>query len=660
MPAVTDSTLTRKMTRSSNRTLQKILISLALFVAVIVVYFPMRHCGFINLDDPRFVTENPNIRSGLTWQSVRWSFTAGLLRDDPNADYWRPVSFLGHALDITLFGLNPAGHHLMNVGIHAVAAVALFLVLQSMTGASWRSAFVAALFALHPLRVESVAWVTEQKDVLGGLFFVLTLGAYVRYVRGPFSIARYLLVFVLFALALMSKAMVMTLPFVLLLLDYWPLGRMSGAQPATEATDRATKTPGELVKEKVPLFALMMASCLATFLMNHAKNQTALLQVPFGTRIGNILISYVAYIGKMLWPINLAVWYPLHLDLSVATALVAGVGLVAFTIVVISNRQQRPWLVTGWFWYLGMLVPVIGLFQGAGEAMADRFTYLPSIGLTIMLCWSVPCRSLDRRDVRIGVGIVGVAALAACAVLSRIQIGYWNDSETLLQHAVAVTQGNWLAETNLGTALMRSGRTPEAIDHFESALQAKPDLAEAYYDLGNASGRLGRTDEAIGYYEHALRINTDYVEAHCNLGIALMQMGRTTEAIPHLEQAVRLMPGHVEAQYNLATALGMTGRTTEAIEHFQAVLQIQPGHKQARNNLGMALAALGKYADAIEQYQFALQIDPAFLAAHFNLGMALEKMGKVPEAIQQYQQALQIKPDYAAAQNALVRLQTSR
>jgi tetratricopeptide (TPR) repeat protein len=627
-------------------------MSLALVIATVVVYLPVCHHEFVNFDDAALVAENPNLRDGLTWRSVRWAFTAGLTHHDPNADYWRPLSFLSHALDIELFGLRPAGHHLINVGIHAAAAVALFLVLQSMIHAPWRCALVAALFALHPLRVESVAWVTERKDVLSGLFFILTLGAYTRYVRGPFSMTRYVAVFFVFALALMSKSMVVTLPFVLLLLDYWPLGRTRWVPPVV-AGNNVTMPPGQLLKEKLPLFALAAASCVVTFLGQAGRGRMNFTSVSLGTRIANALLSYAGYIGKMFWPTGLAVWYPLEPGLSAATAMVAGIGLVGVTTAVIGGARRRPWLVTGWFWYLGMLVPVIGVFQGSGEAMADRFTYLPSIGLTVMLCWSVPARAVERRISKVTTCVVAAAVVAVCAALSRVQVGYWKDSETLFRHALDVTRDNWLTQNNLGSTLFQAGQVEEAIGHYEQALRIKPDYVEAHNNLATALERAGRLQDAIGHYEQALRIKPDFAEAHYNLGLALLQAGKVSEAIGQYKQALRIKPEYAEAHNNLATALERAGRLQDAIGHYEQALRINPDYATAHNNLGNALMRLGKVQDAVGHLEEAVRLTPDSVEGHNNLGSALEQAGKIREAVGQLEEALRIKPDYAEAQNNL-------
>jgi Flp pilus assembly protein TadD len=419
----------------------------------------------------------------------------------------------------------------------------------------------------------------------------------------------------------MAKPMVATLPFVLLLLDYWPLGRTRWAA-AVVAGPNVTATLGRLLKEKVPFFVLTAVSSVVTFAGR--RTDMSLVRVPLGLRIANALLAYVGYIGKMFWPTRLAVFYPLHAGLPVAAALAAGAGLVAVTAAVVwaASRKRSRWLVTGWFWYLGMLVPVIGLVQGAGEAMADRFPYLPLIGVFIMLAWSVPDRAMERRVLKVITCLVAVAALAMCAVLSRIQVGYWKNSETLFRHALDVTRDNWLAHCNLGIALAQAGRMPEAIEHLEQSLRINPDYADAHNNLGNVLTRSGRLPEAIEHLEQALRINPDFAEAHNSLGIALAQAGRIPEAIAHLEQALRINPNFADAHNNLGITLGRAGRLPEAIEHLK----------------------------------HALRINPDYAEAHYNLGIALEQTGNLSEAIKHYQQALRLEPDLTPAQNALARL----
>jgi tetratricopeptide (TPR) repeat protein len=640
--------------------MSKIAIGLALAIATTAVFLPVRHYGFVNFDDQRFVTENPNLRNGLNGQSLRWALTADLTRYDRNADYWRPVSFLSHALDIQLFGMRPAGHHLMNVAIHVVTAVALFLVLQSMTGAVWRSAFVAALFALHPLHVETVAWVSERKGALSGLFTVLTLGAYARYVRRPFSASSYVMVLFGLVLALLSKPMAVTLPFLLLLVDYWPLGRTRWAKPATGGSVAVPAL--QLLKEKAPLFALAAAVCVVTYLAQ--KNVGAvvpLVNLPLTMRVGNALLEYAGYIRKTFWPTGLAVVYPLKMA-TPAAALAAGTGLLGVTAAVIWMARRSPCLVTGnclltgWFWYLGTLLPVIGLVQVSSLSMADRNMYIPSIGLFLMLCWSVPGHAMERKAARVVTCVMAGAVLAVCATLSSVQVGYWKNSETLFRRALSVTRTNPLAHNNLGIALFQAGRIEEAAGEFERTLQINPAHAEAYHNLGMVLLRLGRTQEAIKNFEQALRLKSDVAGTHYYLGVALGQAGRTGEAVFEYEQVLRMEPDNAEAHYNWANASVRLGRLPEAIEHYQQAVRIDPNFAEAHNNLGIALAKQGQLQEAIKHFEEALRLNPDYAKAHYNLGNAFEQEGRLKDAIAEYEQALRNDPDLAAARDDLARL----
>jgi tetratricopeptide (TPR) repeat protein len=589
------------------------------------VYLPVRHFEFINFDDDLLVINNPHIRSGLNEEAVDWSFAAGLIYSSPNADYWRPLSYLSHALDIQLFGLHPAGHHLMSVAIHVAATIALFLVLSSMTGALWRSALVAALFALHPLHVESVAWIAERKDVLSGLFFILTLGAYTGYSRSP-SASRYLLVLGLFALALMSKPIVVTLPFVLLLLDYWPLRRFAGPLSAEEyyhsdlRSQFPIKTVRRLIFEKLPFFLLAIGSSIFAFHSQKAIGAVSPLDhMSLPARIRNALVSYAVYILNLFWPVDLAVFYPYHITLPVWQVAGALVLLAGITFLVLVAARRCPWLPVGWFWYLGMLLPVIGILQVGAQARADRYTYLSLIGLFLMVTWTVGelCPQWRHRKLVLGAAIaIILAILMAC---TSIQIAYWRNSELLWTHTLACTSGNFIGHNNLGNALLQKGHLDEAMVHYQQALQIKPDSAQTHNNLGNALLQKGRLDEAIAHCQQALQIKPDFAEAHNNLGNALLRKGQVDEAIAHCQKA----------------------------------LQIKPDYAEAHNNLGMALLKTGQVDEAIAQYQQALQIKPDYTEAHYNLGNALLQQGKVDEAIAQYQKALQTYPDSLGVLNNL-------
>ena len=644
------------MTERSQR--RNLLICLCLTASVAAVYWPVHQYGFLSYDDHEYVSENQRVLGGLTRESLVWALTAHYSAN------WHPLTWVSLMLDHQWFGMWAGGYHLVNVLLHATSTWLLFAVFHRMTAAPWRSALLAALFALHPLHVELVAWVAERKDVLCALFWMLTLWAYVRYVeqftvRGTRLKVFYGLALLFFALGLMAKPMVVTLPFVLLLLDYWPLGRTQWAQSA--AGENIKVAPSQLLREKLPFFVLVAASCVATCWAQRAAGAVVSLEgVPLGTRVANAVLSYLSYLGKAFWPTSLAVFYPLDSNLSLTVAMIAGVGLMGATTAVIWRSRREPWLATGWFWYLGTLVPVIGLVQVGSQSMADRYTYLPLIGVFIMLCWSVPGRALERRGLNVAIGIAVVAAVAVCAVLTRIQVGYWRNEETLFRHALDVTRDNWVAHNNLGVALEYVGRVDEALGHYEQVVRIVPNFANGHEHLAEVLARLGRVPEAIEHYEQALRIRPDYAEAHCSLGITLARSGRTTDAIREFEQAVRYKPDYAEAHCSLGVALAALGRTPEAISQFEQAVRYKPDYAEAFNNLGTVWWRAGRVAEAIRCYEQALRINPGNVEAHYNLGGALEQMGRIPGAIAQYQEALRLKPGFPEAQNRLARLRAAQ
>ena len=616
------------------------LLALILAIVTFIVYQPVWRAGFVDFDDEWYVTTNPHVLGGLTVPGVVWAFTSGY------AANWHPLTWLSHALDCECFGMNAGGHHAVSVLLHVANTVLLFLVLRRMTGATWRSACVAALFGVHPLHVESVAWVAERKDVLSGLFWMLALGGYVRYVERP-TRGRYAAVVGWYAMGLMAKPMVVTLPFVLLLLDYWPLGRTRWRQSVVG--NNAQLCFGELVWEKVPLFALAAASCGVTIWAQHSGGAIGSLEaLPLGPRIANAVESYVWYMEKAVWPSGLAVFYPYRLW-SPAAVIAAGAILVAVSATVIRRARRDPHLAVGWFWFLGTLVPVIGLVQVGSQSVADRFMYLPLIGLTMMLCWSVPSRAMERWNLKVITCVAAAAVLAECAALSRVQVEYWKNSEALFRRALDVTRDNWVAHNKLGFALMPSGRLQEAIAEYEQALRIDPDYAEAHYNLGSVFLQEGKDSDAIAQYEQALRIEPDYANAHNNLGTVLLREGKVSDAIGHYEQALRFKPDFVEAHFNLGNALAEVGRVPEAIAHYEQALRIRPDYAEAHCNLGVALKQSGRIPEAIAQYEQALRIKPDFAEAHCCLGNILLQEGKVSDAIAQNEQALRIKPDFAEA-----------
>ncbi|MEE9530429.1 MAG: tetratricopeptide repeat protein [Syntrophobacteria bacterium] len=502
-------------------------------------------------------------------------------------------------LDFELYGLNAGGYHLTNLLLHIANVLLVFFILKLMTGALWRSAFVAALFALHPLHVESVAWVTERKDVLSTLFWLLTMWGYLGYVERP-GMRRYLLIIVSFTLGLMAKPMLVTLPFVLLLLDYWPLGRFKIGQSAdaSHASVQAPIKSGQpmsavlgLVWEKIPLFALVAVSSVVTFLAQKSAGALVHFETwPIRIRIANGLVSYVKYLGKMIWPHALAVFYP-HPGhtLPIWKAGGAGLLLLCISILVVRGARRYPYLLVGWLWYIGTLVPVIGLVQAGSQAMADRFTYIPLIGLYIIIAWGVPeiVPRLSHRNLYLAT--LSTTLFLFLMVLTWKQVQVWKNSISLFEHTLEVTSNNGLCNYNLGIALDREGRTDDAIKHYLEALRIKPDHVGAHNNLGVALDREGHTDDAIKHYLEALRIKPDYAEAHNNLGVALDRKGRTDDAIKHYLEALRIEPDYVEAHNSLGIAFARKGNFDVAVKHFQKALQINPNFSYARDNLKKAL-----------------------------------------------------------------------
>jgi protein O-mannosyl-transferase len=627
-----------------------------LLLAVVLVFGQTLQHKFINYDDDEYVYANPQVAPGLTTHGIARAFTQAC------AGNWHPLTCLSHMLDCQLYGLQPWGHHLSNVLLHAASTILLFLVLRRMTGDLWPSAFVAALFAIHPLHVESVAWVAERKDVLSGLFFMLTLWAYVGYVRHPFSLARYLSVVALFALGLMAKPMLVTLPCVLLLLDYWPLGRFSSPPAKDTKTDQPRSRLSivmPLVVEKLPLLVLTAVSCVVMPLTQKQAIES-LDAVPLSARVANALVSYVAYLGQLFYPIGLAVLYP-HPGSALPTWQVAGalVLMVSISAVVLVWRRRRPYLFVGWLWYVGMLVPVIGLVQLGSQSRADRYTYLTQIGLYMALAWGASEVSRHWPYRRWVCGVTSVSVIVIMAACAWRQTSYWRDSETLWTRALACTSGNAPAHYNLGVALSGRGRVDEAIAQYRKALKIKPDKADAHNNLAMALVVRGEVDAAIAHYQKALEIRPDLAEVHYNLGVALADRGEVDAAIAHYKMALEINPYDADTHNNLGKAMSGRGQVDEAITQYQKALEIRPSLAEAHNNLGMALAGCGQVDEAIACYQKALEIRPDLAEAHNNLGNALVRRGQVDEAIAQYRQALQVKPDFAEAHynlaNALAR-----
>ena len=564
----------------------RIAICFGLVAITFAVFWQTHSFSFINYDDPPYVTDNAHIKSGLSAENITWAFT------HIHSHNWHPLTSISHMLDCQLFGVNPGAHHLVNVVLHSATALLLFLLLESITARVWSSAFVAAVFAIHPLHVESVAWISERKDILSGLFFVLTLIAYARYARQP-TVTRYVIMSILFALGLMSKPMLVTLPLILLLLDYWPLQRFE------------QKTPAKLFVEKIPLFILALGCALITLIVQ-SKGAIGLVRLdvlPFSWRVTNAFSATLIYIRQMFWPVDLALGYSHPGRLPMWKVLLAAGILAGTTAGFLALRKRNPYLIIGWCWYLVMLLPVIGLIQVGGQAHADRYTYLPQIGLYLAMTW-VAVDLFNRTPFRApalgGLAIVTLLALSACAWK---QVGYWRDSETLWRHSLAVTKDNDVAHLGLGMLFSDQKRVNDAITELQTVVDRHPNDADARSKLAAAlAEKKDRVNEAIHQYEEAARIgpNPDVETTLANL---LLDQGRADDALRYYEHVMELQPSSALAHYNLAVGLHRVGRLSEAIVHYKEALKIQPGYPDADYFLGEALFQNGQRDEAREHLE---------------------------------------------------------
>jgi tetratricopeptide (TPR) repeat protein len=590
----------------------KYLIIVFLIVASFIAFGRILANDFINFDDNVYITENNHIKAGLNSETIKWAFTSVV------SSNWHPLTLLFHALDWQLFGGNASGHHLINLLLHIGSVLLLFLFLNKATKAMWPSVLVAALFALHPLRVESVAWAAERKDVLSMFLGMAALYAYVIYTEKP-RFSKYILCILLFALGLLAKPMLVTLPFVLLLIDYWPLGRWqkvsalanvvepvnvsgsgkkknkhrkrdSSAGKMITASLSTTKDSnhlmGRLFWEKIPFLFLALASSIVTIWAQNKGGAIASLQkVQFTERAANAIISYIAYLGKNIWPVDLAVFYPYEYFAPGWQIMVCLFLLAVISVAAIFYIKKAEFLFVGWFWYLGTLVPVIGFIQVGRQAMADRYTYFPSIGIAIILVWGV-FHLLSEGKIRKTILLpAAVIILSVLVILTWQQCGYWKNSTTLFSHALQVTKNNYLAHTNLGVALVEEGKTQEAISHYRAALQIKPSDDNTHYNLANALKKQGAIDEAIVHYREAVKWNPNYSKAHNNLGVYLEAQGLSDEAIIHYRQALQIEPANPGFHFNLGVALARIGKLKEAAEYLRMSVSLNPNDDQARRVL---------------------------------------------------------------------------
>lgn len=628
-------------------------------MAIAIAYGPL--CGstseFFRLDDGDYVVNNEHVQAGLTWKSIGWAFTTF------EASNWHPLTWLSLQLDYEWYGLSPGGYHLTNVILHALNAVLLLIVLSQLTGPFWPSAFVAALFALHPLRVESVAWIAERKDVLSTFFWIVTIGLYGWYVKRP-SVLRYLAVVAAFVLGLLAKPMLVTLPCTLLLLDYWPLRRFSfgqqadsaGTMPKMALASEATAKPKQasltwLIVEKLPLFVLSLGACIVTVLAQGVAKETVFVNLPWSLRVSNALHAYLGYLEKTLWPSHLVPIYTQPLDhFSLAQGIVGGIVVLLLTILCLTFIRYRQYLAVGWFWFLGTLVPVIGLVQVGIQTMADRYTYVPHMGLFIMIVWSLRdllAGRFSRPVLACGAGVI----LVGCLITTILQARLWQDSLALWEHAVAVTDNNFAAYDNLGVSLIAKGRTAEAMPYFRTAIQIEPRFAMGHYHLGLALDEQQKWSEAAGCFAEALRLVPRMTQAMEELGLCYLKLEMMEEALAPIEMLAHAKPDSAEVHGNYCLVLLYLGRLAEAEREGKEALRLNPQIHEPKKLLGYVFALQGKLAEAEQLFRTAqvLEGPPRRLdaAASYYLAWSLEAQGKADAARAQYQYATQRFPRWS-------------
>ena len=647
-------------------------ICLLLVLATATVYYQVVKFDFINFDTDQYVYENSYVMEGLTVGSINWAFHTMHLSN------WHPLTWLSHMLDVEMYGMDAGRHHLTNMLFHIANSLLLFVILKQITVAKWRSAIVAALFALHPLHVESVVWIAERKDLLSTFLGLLAIMSYARYMQRP-GIRDYLLTVLFFILSLMAKPMMVTLPFILLLLDYWPLRRFHFDRSGTsKGRQKASlSSPISLVIEKIPLFILSAASSIITIHAQNIGGSTAsLTAVPLQLRIENAVVAYGVYIGEMFWPFNLSIYYPYPDMLPIRKVILCVLLLTVITYFAIRLIKSRPWFLVGWLWYLGTLVPVIGIVQVGGQAMADRYTYIPLIGLFVIIAWGLNDLLAFRSHNKLVLTVISLVLVGCLSAVTWNQVGYWKSSETVFKHALAVTENNLIAHNNLGSALAAAGRQNEAYVHFSSALKINPKFVHANVNIGVELLRQGRLDEAISQFIGALKLDSDNAEAHNNLGLALIRQGKVAAAVRHFQVAVKQRPTYVDARRNLNLALFIQRKINQAVANidkalingaedpnleiklgnlskekinldlavglFNKTLSLQPGYtKIDPEDIPVVGGAKKRYEDALFLLLEVSQLRPDVAEAYYHIACIYARQGRIAASIKNLEQAIQ-------------------
>ncbi|MBF0119935.1 MAG: tetratricopeptide repeat protein [Desulfobacterales bacterium] len=609
---------------------REIRVSLFLIMITLAVYYKVGTFDFISFDDPEYVTQNNRIKSNLSWENIKWTFTS------KTGANWHPLTLISHMIDWQLYGKNAGGHHLTNLIFHIANALLLFFALNKMTGKIWEAAFVAFLFSLHPTHVESVAWISERKDVLSTFFFMLTLLSYIRYIKKPL-LSSYFIVLLFFSLGLMAKPMLVTLPFVLLLLDYWPLNRFSKKGATLN-----------LILEKIPLFIVTIIVSIITFIVQHTIGATALSSVySIKIRIANAIVAYSIYIFKAFFPYSLSVFYPYPDPPMRQTFLLTISILIIITIsyAAIRTSKKFPYFITGWLFYLGTLVPVIGIIQVGSQSMADRYTYIPFIGIFIIVAWGLSQFTYKK--------IIFSIIIIVFSILTWRQVSYWENSQTLFKHSVDVDEKNIMAYNNLSAALIKDKKIDEAIEYLNKAIKIKPKNIDTNVNLCLALGKQNKSSEAIIYCYRAMKMKNIPKETHNSIGNALEQLGHVNEAIKEYYKALKLNPDYAGVINNLGSIFAKQGDINRAMTYFKDTIKIDPNFVEAYNNIGNILCQENKIPEAIIYYNKALEIDNDYADAHYNLGNIFRDKGDYNKAIIHFKDAIRIKPEHNEAHNNL-------
>ncbi|MGD0275414.1 MAG: tetratricopeptide repeat protein [Syntrophales bacterium] len=626
------------------RHLKLVSICLALVLLTIIAFWPVRNFGFVNFDDDIYIYTNNHVNAGLCWESIKWAFSA-----DSSASpigHWHPVTWLSLMLDHELFGLNPHGYHLMNLFFHILNTLLLFLIFNRMTKALWRSAIVAALFAIHPLHVESVAWVAERKDVLSTFFWMLTTGVYVLYAERR-SFIRYFTAVAFFTIGLMAKSMLVTLPLALFLMDYWPLTRFRMDMPIQIQWQKIL----QLIWEKTPFFAI---ACIFSIIANKTGHLSQ--SLPFSIRISNTFKSYIIYIFQMIWPMDLTFLYPFSEEIPLWQVIGAIVILLSVSVIVIRFMKKFPFFIIGWFWYIITLIPVIGIVQAGTQAHADRYTYVPLIGLFVMASWGFYELIKGVPYHRIIADVAALIIIITLVILSNRQVLFWKDSIALTEHALAITKNNYRAHNNLALSLIEQGRTVEAYSHLLKAILINPNIAEQYNNIGNVASSLGRQEEAVGYYERAIEINPKFAMPYFNLGRLLKNAGKKGEAEKAYKKGLEIDPGFVKSYEDRGINLAGEGKLIEALDPLKVAVELNPESIEAQYFFGTTLAALGNLDEAAMHLQDVVRLKPDMAEAHFQLGMIALARGRKEEALSRFRKTLRLQPDFEKAKIELMKL----